>query len=213
MSEHRGGWGGCHCGNLRLTLSLSQAPADTRLRACGCSFCRAHNTRTTSDPNGSVDIHAADWSLVQSYRFGTGTAEFLICKRCRVYIGAIGETASGYPRRHQHQLPGRPGRLHTAGRSRGSRRRGDRRPAGPTRCQLDASDSSPGITQGCWLRAQPSSHRGCRRSGPHSPGRVSVARFRLLDRPGHLAPVTYSGRSYPCLVSRRCHRPAAPRLN
>jgi hypothetical protein len=93
MSEH---WGGCHCGNLRLTLRLSQPPADTRLRACGCSFCRAHNTRTTSDPNGSVDIHAADWSLVERYRFGTGTAEFLICKRCGVYIGTIGETASGF---------------------------------------------------------------------------------------------------------------------
>ena len=92
MSEHRGG---CHCGNLRLTLRLSQAPADTRVRACGCSFCRAHNTRTTSDPDGSVDIDAADWSLVEPYRFGTGTAEFLICKRCGVYVGAIGETAAG----------------------------------------------------------------------------------------------------------------------
>ena len=90
--EHRGG---CHCGNLRLSLRLSQAPADTRLRACGCSFCRAHNTRTTSDPDGAVDIRAADWSLVEFYRFGTGTAEFLICKRCGVYIGAVGETASG----------------------------------------------------------------------------------------------------------------------
>ena len=51
--------------------------------------------RTTSDPNGSVNIHAADRSLVQRYRFATGTAEFLICKRCGVYIGAIGETTSG----------------------------------------------------------------------------------------------------------------------
>ena len=89
ISEHRGG---CHCGNLRVSLRLSQPPAETRLRACGCSFCRAHNTRTTSDPNGSADIHAADWSLVERYRFGTGTAEFLIYKRCGVYIGAIGET-------------------------------------------------------------------------------------------------------------------------
>jgi hypothetical protein len=76
-------------------LRRSQAPADTRVRACGCSFCRAHNTRTTSDPDGSVDIDAADWSLVEPYRFGTGTAEFLICKRCGVYVGAIGETAAG----------------------------------------------------------------------------------------------------------------------
>jgi hypothetical protein len=92
VSEHSGG---CHCGNLRLSLRLSLGPADTRLRACGCSFCRAHNTRTTSDPDGSVDIHAADWSIVERYRFGTGTAEFLICRRCGVYIGAIGETALG----------------------------------------------------------------------------------------------------------------------
>jgi hypothetical protein len=38
LTEHRGG---CHCGNLRLSLRLSQPPEDTPLRACGCSFCRA----------------------------------------------------------------------------------------------------------------------------------------------------------------------------
>ena len=92
MGEHRGG---CHCGNFCVSLNLSPPPAEVRPRACGCSFCRAHNTRTASDPNGSVDIHAADWSLVERYRFGTGTADFLICKRCGIYIGAICETASG----------------------------------------------------------------------------------------------------------------------
>ena len=51
--EHRGG---CHCGNLRLTLRLTQEPGEVRLRACGCSFCRRHNTRTASDPNGAVEI-------------------------------------------------------------------------------------------------------------------------------------------------------------
>jgi len=40
MAEHRGG---CHCGNLRVTLRLTQEPAEMHLRACGCSFCRAHN--------------------------------------------------------------------------------------------------------------------------------------------------------------------------
>ena len=91
--EHRGG---CHCGNLRLTLKLSQAPAAMRVRACGCSFCRGHNTRTTSDPSGSVDIRAADWSLVEPYRFGSGTAEFLVCRRCGVYIGAVSDTPAGW---------------------------------------------------------------------------------------------------------------------
>ena len=76
--------GGCHCGNLRVRLSLTQAPAEVRLRACGCSFCRRHNTRTASDPRGAVDLCATDWSLVQLYRFGTGTAEFIICRNCGV---------------------------------------------------------------------------------------------------------------------------------
>ncbi len=92
MGEHRGG---CHCGNLRVTLRLPPMPAEMPLRACGCSFCRAHNTRTTSDPAGAADIDAADWSLVEAYRFGTGTADFLICRRCGAYIGAVCDTAAG----------------------------------------------------------------------------------------------------------------------
>ena len=92
MTEYRGG---CHCRNLRLHLRLPQAPQDMVLRACSCSFCRAHNTRTTSDPHGSVEIWAEDWLLVEPYRFGSGTAEFLICRRCGVYISAVCETAAG----------------------------------------------------------------------------------------------------------------------
>src|SRR3954469_18888144 len=82
VMEHSGG---CHCGNLRLRLHLSAPPEAVCVRACQCSFCRSHATRTTSDPNGAVEVWAEDWSLVQPYRFGTGTAEFLICCRCGVY--------------------------------------------------------------------------------------------------------------------------------
>ena len=87
--------GGCHCGNLRLVLRLTEKPEELRLRSCQCSFCRAHATRTASDPNGAVEVWAEDWSEVSPYRFGTGTAEFLICRRCGVYIGAFCDTASG----------------------------------------------------------------------------------------------------------------------
>ena len=92
MSTHDGG---CHCGNLRLTLRLTQAPEAVRLRACGCSFCRANQTRTASDPAGKCEIWAADWREVSKYRFGTGTADFLICRRCGIYIGAACETPDG----------------------------------------------------------------------------------------------------------------------
>src|SRR3954447_12195289 len=87
--------GGCHCGNLRLGLFLWAPREAVGVRACQCSFCRAHATRTTSDPNGAVEVWAEDWSLVEPYRFGTATAEFLICRRCGVYIGAFCETPAG----------------------------------------------------------------------------------------------------------------------
>ncbi len=92
MTTHQGG---CHCGNLRLTLRLSQPPEATSLRACGCSFCRANQTRTASDPKGSAEIWATDWNDVSRYRFGTGTADFLVCRRCGIYIGAVTETPDG----------------------------------------------------------------------------------------------------------------------
>ena len=169
MSEHLSDcWGRCHCGNLRLSLRLSQAPADTRLRACGCSFCRAHNTRTTSDPNGSVDIHATNWSLVQSYRFWHGyrrvpdlQAVWGIYRRHR-------RDRFGHPRRHQHQLLGQPGRLHPATRSRRSRWRGDRRPAGATRRQVDAGDDPPAITKPGWNPSQVNSITAARFDSDHT---------------------------------------------
>ncbi len=87
--------GGCHCGNLRLILRLSHSPEQARLRACGCSFCRAHATRTASDPFGAAEIWARDWNLVEPYRFGSRSADFLVCRRCGVYVGAVCSTEAG----------------------------------------------------------------------------------------------------------------------
>jgi hypothetical protein len=47
-----------------------------------------------SDPAGQADIWA-DWSLVSTYRFGTRTADYLLCRECGVYVGAVCETSSG----------------------------------------------------------------------------------------------------------------------
>lgn len=90
--EHEGS---CHCGNLRLRLRLTRPPGENPTRACACSFCRAHATRTVSDPKGHVEIWSRDWSEVTRYRFSTGTADFLLCKTCGVYIGAVCDTDRG----------------------------------------------------------------------------------------------------------------------
>jgi hypothetical protein len=65
------------------------------LRSCACSFCRSHGTRTVSDRDGTVEIASTDWSLVERYRFGSATADYLVCRRCGVYIGAVCETSAG----------------------------------------------------------------------------------------------------------------------
>lgn len=90
--EHQGS---CHCGNLRVQVRLTRPPAEMPIRSCACSFCRSHGTRTVSDPAGQADIRASDWSLVESYRFGSRTADYLLCRRCGVYIGAVCETPAG----------------------------------------------------------------------------------------------------------------------
>jgi hypothetical protein len=87
--------GGCHCGNLRLKLTLTRPPETNATRSCACSFCRAHAVRTVSDSQGQVEIRARDWSRVERYRFSTGPADFLVCKICGVYIGAVCETERG----------------------------------------------------------------------------------------------------------------------
>jgi hypothetical protein len=87
--------GGCHCGNIHVRLRLATSPQDTPLRACGCSFCRAHATRTVADPDGSFELSADDPQLVQKYRFGSRTADYILCRRCGVYIAALCETSAG----------------------------------------------------------------------------------------------------------------------
>ncbi|HET7879607.1 MAG TPA: hypothetical protein VFL55_01900 [Acetobacteraceae bacterium] len=87
--------GGCHCGNISVRLHLSHAAGEMPVRSCSCSFCRSHGTRTVSDRDGHVEIAASDGSLVERYRFGSRTADYLLCRRCGVYVGALCDTASG----------------------------------------------------------------------------------------------------------------------
>jgi hypothetical protein len=81
--------GGCHCGNIRVTYATAIAPADAAVRACQCSFCRKHATRAVSDPNGSLAITVNDENLLERYRFAFGITDFLICRKCGVYVAAV----------------------------------------------------------------------------------------------------------------------------
>jgi hypothetical protein len=78
----------CHCGVITAQYSTKKPPVEWPIRACQCSFCRAHGALSTSDPAGSLQFWCSRPELLQRYRFATGTAEFLLCRECGVYLGA-----------------------------------------------------------------------------------------------------------------------------
>ena len=81
----------CHCGNLQAELTTDKAPEDMWLRACQCDFCRSHNMRSLSDSEGRMAIRVADGAAVNRYHFGLKMVDFLICRNCGNYIGAVQE--------------------------------------------------------------------------------------------------------------------------
>ena len=87
--------GSCHCGAIGFRYLSSVAPREWSVRACQCSFCRAHGAETTSDPSGEIEWRATDEAAVNRYRFGLETADFLLCRRCGAYAGAVIESPRG----------------------------------------------------------------------------------------------------------------------
>ena len=84
--------GTCHCGAIGFIYRTALEPDRWSVRACQCSFCRAHDALSTSDPDGDLAFTASKPALLQKYRFGLKTADFLLCRECGVYIGALIET-------------------------------------------------------------------------------------------------------------------------
>lgn len=87
--------GSCHCGAIGFRYRTAQPPEAWSIRACQCSFCRAHAALSTSDPAGGIEFHGFQGGALQRYRFGQRTADFLLCRECGVYIGALMETPDG----------------------------------------------------------------------------------------------------------------------
>ena len=87
--------GRCHCGSIGYSYSTAMSPEEWSIRACQCAFCSAHDALSTSDPQGRIAFSASELSQLQRYRFALRTADFLLCRNCGVYIGAVIETGSG----------------------------------------------------------------------------------------------------------------------
>lgn len=87
--------GTCHCGAIGFSYRTQQPPSSWNVRACQCSFCRAHAGLTTSDPSGSIEFRELRAGTLQRYRFGLRVTDFLLCRVCGIYIGAEIETEAG----------------------------------------------------------------------------------------------------------------------
>ena len=87
--------GSCHCGALEFTFETAVPPKRWEVRACQCSFCRGHGAVCTSDPKAKIQFRYVHPEHLRRYRFGLRTADFLICKECGCYVGAVMMTGSG----------------------------------------------------------------------------------------------------------------------
>ena len=81
--------GQCRCGNIAITFETDLTVKNLPIRACSCSFCSKHSARTTTDPNGRASIVVREGKNLQRFRFEMQTADFLVCKKCGIYVGAL----------------------------------------------------------------------------------------------------------------------------
>lgn len=81
--------GSCHCRAIGFDYGTELAPESWSVRACQCTFCRAHGALSTSDPRGTLEFRVEAAGKLERYRFARRTADFLLCRGCGVYIGAV----------------------------------------------------------------------------------------------------------------------------
>ncbi len=75
-----------------MKLQTAFVIEDISPRACGCDFCLKHKPVWFTDASGVLEINARIEPL--RYRFGTETADFLMCPNCGVLIAAVSDNAS-----------------------------------------------------------------------------------------------------------------------
>ena len=86
--------GVCHCSAVGFIYRTALAPEQWPIRACQCTFCRMHAALATSDPRGSLEFVEHMPAALSRYQFGRKTADFLVCRNCGAYIGAMMRSGS-----------------------------------------------------------------------------------------------------------------------
>ena len=81
--------GQCHCGNIRFEFHTDIRLSNLPVRRCQCRFCKLHGAATARDPNGRAKMFVTDLGSLKLYRFATKSTDYVICKNCGVYVGAV----------------------------------------------------------------------------------------------------------------------------
>lgn len=95
MSSRPSHEGLCHCRAVGFDYRTAIAPEAWPIRACQCTFCRSHGALSTSDSGGSLRFVAHVPGALNRYQFGRKTADFLLCRDCGVYLGAVMQSERG----------------------------------------------------------------------------------------------------------------------
>ena len=77
LVTHRGG---CHCGAVAFEV---EAPARVTVSDCNCSLCRMSGFLHLIVPRARFRLLRGEGELTE-YRFNTGVARHLFCRRCGV---------------------------------------------------------------------------------------------------------------------------------
>ena len=87
--------GRCHCGAIGFELRSARAPDQWAVRACQCSFCRAHGARTTSDTEASVRFIIPDEFRLNRYYFVSKSTDFYVRRNCGAYVASVIDSPRG----------------------------------------------------------------------------------------------------------------------
>ncbi len=72
----------CHCGTVRLRVTLLDGLATAR--RCTCSYCRMRGAVPVSAALDALEVVAGAEALTE-YRFNTGAARHFFCSVCGIY--------------------------------------------------------------------------------------------------------------------------------
>ncbi|KAH6650365.1 hypothetical protein F5144DRAFT_588857 [Chaetomium tenue] len=79
--------GGCHCGYIKFSVTLTPALPETKVLNCNCSACTRFGYLLVYPEASAVTWHNDSRARCSNYRFNTKEKDQMFCKHCGASIG------------------------------------------------------------------------------------------------------------------------------